>query len=230
MAAKRAAGRTPCNPWDMRFPLCVGRMWDGTMLSSGCALPSPASAEGCCPSLFGWFTGTTARSDCCCTFMSAVRFTAFADRSWSVDQDVQEISRFSCMLFLSACGVICPSASRTIISKFLSRRYRTDRYGHPNIETSDRAPLEKTMALIKRKLGNSGLEIAPIVFGGNVFGWTADEATSFRLLDAFVAAEFNAVGTAGGFSKRVAGNKSGEEGKINGQRRKRNRGPTRLIV
>jgi len=35
------------------------------------------------------------------------------------------------------------------------------------------------MALTKRKLGNSGLEIAPIVFGGNVFGWTADEATSF---------------------------------------------------
>jgi len=57
MAAKRAAGRTPCNPWDMRFPLCVGRMWDGTMFSSVCALPSPASAEGCCPSLFGWFTG-----------------------------------------------------------------------------------------------------------------------------------------------------------------------------
>jgi len=57
MAAKRAAGRTPCNPWDMRFPLCVGRMWDGTMFSSVCALPSPASAEGCCPSLFDWFTG-----------------------------------------------------------------------------------------------------------------------------------------------------------------------------
>jgi hypothetical protein len=49
MAAKRAAGRTPCNPWDMRFPLCVGRMWDGTMFSSVCALPSPASAEGMLP-------------------------------------------------------------------------------------------------------------------------------------------------------------------------------------
>src|SRR6266852_1937008 len=71
------------------------------MFSSVCALPSPASAEGCCPSLFGWFTGTTAQSDFSCTFMSAVRFMAFADRSWSVDQDVQEISRFSCMLFLS---------------------------------------------------------------------------------------------------------------------------------
>jgi hypothetical protein len=106
MAAERAAGRTPCNPWDMRFPLCVGRMWDGTMFSSVCALPSPASAEGCCPSLFGWFTGTTAQSDFSCTFMSAVRFMAFADRSWSVDQDVQEISRFSCMLFLSVRGFL----------------------------------------------------------------------------------------------------------------------------
>jgi aryl-alcohol dehydrogenase-like predicted oxidoreductase len=34
----------------------------------------------------------------------------------------------------------------------------------------------------KRKLGRSGLEIAPLAFGGNVFGWTVDEATSFRLL------------------------------------------------
>ena len=40
----------------------------------------------------------------------------------------------------------------------------------------------------KRMLGNSGLEVAPLAFGGNVFGWTADEPTSFRLLDAFVAA------------------------------------------
>src|SRR5258708_27755863 len=76
------------------------------MCSSVCALPSPASAEGCCPSLFGWFTGTTAQSDFSCTFMSAVRFMAFADRSWSVDQDVQEISRFSCMLFLSVRGFL----------------------------------------------------------------------------------------------------------------------------
>ena len=58
-----AAFRTPFNPWDMRFPLCVGCMLDGTMFSSVCALPSPTSAEGC-PSLFGWFIGTTAQSDC----------------------------------------------------------------------------------------------------------------------------------------------------------------------
>ena len=40
----------------------------------------------------------------------------------------------------------------------------------------------------KRKLGQSDLEFAPIAFGGNVFGWTADEATSHRILDAFVDA------------------------------------------
>src|SRR5712692_8078292 len=73
------------------------------MFSSVCALPSPASAEGC-PSLFGWFTSTTAQSDFSCTFTSAVRFMAFADRSCSVVQDVQEISRFMCMLFLSVRG------------------------------------------------------------------------------------------------------------------------------
>src|SRR5450756_1892328 len=75
------------------------------MFSSNCALPSPASAEAC-PSLFGWFTGTTAQSDFPCTFASAVRFMAFADRSWPVDQDVQEISRCSCMLFLSVRGFL----------------------------------------------------------------------------------------------------------------------------
>ena len=73
------------------------------MFSLVCALPSSASAEGC-PSLFGWFMGTTAQSDFSWTFMSAVRFMAFADRSWPFDQDVQEISRFSCMLFLSVRG------------------------------------------------------------------------------------------------------------------------------
>src|SRR3984893_18366430 len=75
------------------------------MFSLVCALSSPTSAEGC-PSLFGWFTGTTAQSDFSCTFMSAVWFMAFADRSCSFVQDVQEISRFSCMLFLSVRGFL----------------------------------------------------------------------------------------------------------------------------
>jgi aryl-alcohol dehydrogenase-like predicted oxidoreductase len=53
----------------------------------------------------------------------------------------------------------------------------------------------------KRCLGNSGLEIAPLAFGGNVFGWTADERTSFKLLDAFVAAGFNLIDTANVYSR-----------------------------
>ena len=46
----------------------------------------------------------------------------------------------------------------------------------------------------KRPLGDSGLQTAPLVFGGNVFGWTADRDRSFALLDAFVDAGFNVVG------------------------------------
>jgi aryl-alcohol dehydrogenase-like predicted oxidoreductase len=86
------------------------------------------------------------------------------------------------------------------------------------------------MAHTKRKLGNSGLEIAPIVFGGNVFGWTADEATSFRLLDAFVGAGFNAVDTADSYSKWVAGNKGGESETIIGKWLKRSEGRQRVII
>src|ERR1700677_5377970 len=73
------------------------------MFSLGCVLPSPTSAEGC-PPLFGWFTGSTTQSDFSSTCMSAVRFMAFADRPWSSHQGVLEISRFSCMLFLSVRG------------------------------------------------------------------------------------------------------------------------------
>src|SRR2546430_14052953 len=75
------------------------------MFSSVCALPSPASAEGW-PSLFGWFTGTTAQSDFSSTCMSAVRLGAFADRPRSSDHGALEISRFSCMLFLSVRGFL----------------------------------------------------------------------------------------------------------------------------
>jgi aryl-alcohol dehydrogenase-like predicted oxidoreductase len=60
------------------------------------------------------------------------------------------------------------------------------------------------------KLGNSGLEVSPIAFGGNIFGWTVDEPTSFQLLDAFVAAGFNFIDTADVYSKWAPGNKGGE--------------------
>src|SRR6202022_570530 len=86
------------------------------------------------------------------------------------------------------------------------------------------------MAVTKRKLGNSGLEITPIVFGGNVFGWTADEATSFDLLDAYVAAGFNAGETAGVYSKWVRGNKGGESETIIGKWLKSSGKRQRVII
>lgn len=69
----------------------------------------------------------------------------------------------------------------------------------------------------KRPLGRSGLETAPLVFGGNVFGWTADRERSFVLLDAFVDAGFNAVDTADAYSRWVPGNSGGESEIIIGE-------------
>jgi aryl-alcohol dehydrogenase-like predicted oxidoreductase len=69
----------------------------------------------------------------------------------------------------------------------------------------------------KRKLGRSGLEFAPIAFGGNVFGWTADEATSHKILDAFVDAGFSFVDTADVYSRWVPGHKGGESEAIIGK-------------
>lgn len=62
----------------------------------------------------------------------------------------------------------------------------------------------------RRKLGNSGLEIAPLAFGGNVFGWTVDEPTAFQLLDAFVDAGFDFIDTADVYSAWKPGNQGGE--------------------
>src|SRR6188508_3348146 len=73
------------------------------------------------------------------------------------------------------------------------------------------------MAFTMRKLGNSGLEVAPLAFGGNVFGWTIDEATSFRLLDAFVDGGFNLVDTADVYSRWAPGNQGGESETILGK-------------
>jgi aryl-alcohol dehydrogenase-like predicted oxidoreductase len=69
----------------------------------------------------------------------------------------------------------------------------------------------------RRKLGSTGFEIAPLAFGGNVFGWTADESTSFRLLDAFVAAGFNLIDTADSYSRWVKGHQGGESETIIGR-------------
>ncbi len=71
--------------------------------------------------------------------------------------------------------------------------------------------------MIKRALGRSGIAIAPIVFGGNVFGWTADQPTSFALLDRFVDQGFNAIDTADTYPSWVPGNSGGESETIIGE-------------
>ena len=81
-----------------------------------------------------------------------------------------------------------------------------------------------------RKLGETGLEISPLVFGGNIFGWTVDQATSFKLLDAFVAAGFNSVDTADVYSKWVPGHTGGESEVILGEWMKRKGNRNKVIV
>ncbi|MEU1519342.1 aldo/keto reductase [Streptomyces sp. NPDC005811] len=68
-----------------------------------------------------------------------------------------------------------------------------------------------------RKLGSSDLEVFPLALGGNVFGWTADEATSFAVLDAYAAAGGNFVDTADSYSAWVDGNSGGESETILGR-------------
>ena len=62
----------------------------------------------------------------------------------------------------------------------------------------------------KRKLGRSGLEMAPVVFGGNVFGWSVDQAGANRLLDSFVDLGFNAIDTANSYPRWVPNALDGE--------------------
>lgn len=72
-----------------------------------------------------------------------------------------------------------------------------------------------------RNLGRSGLSVTPLALGGNVFGWTADEATSFAILDAFVEAGGNAIDTADGYSYWVPGHQGGESETVIGRWLKR---------
>jgi aryl-alcohol dehydrogenase-like predicted oxidoreductase len=69
----------------------------------------------------------------------------------------------------------------------------------------------------KRPLGHSGLSAAPLALGGNVFGWTADEKTSFEILDRFVDGGFELVDTANSYSTWVPGHKGGESEAIIGK-------------
>jgi len=69
----------------------------------------------------------------------------------------------------------------------------------------------------KRKLGSTGFTVAPLALGGNVFGWTADEAMSFKLLDAFVGAGFNLIDTADSYSRWASGHQGGESETVIGR-------------
>ena len=82
----------------------------------------------------------------------------------------------------------------------------------------------------KRKLGNTDLLVSPITFGGNVFGWTIDEAKSFEILDAFVEAGFNFIDTADVYSRWKPGNKGGESEAIIGNWMKSRNNRNKIIL
>ena len=81
-----------------------------------------------------------------------------------------------------------------------------------------------------RPLGRSGLQVSPICFGGNVFGWTADEATSFRLLDAWVDAGMNFIDTADVYSRWVPGHVGGESETLIGKWLQRSGKRDRIVL
>ena len=85
----------------------------------------------------------------------------------------------------------------------------------------------------KRKLGSSNLQVPPLCFGGNVFGWTADLPTSFKLLDALADAGCNFIDTADVYSKWAPGNQGGESETLIGRWLKHNartRGRHTLVI
>jgi aryl-alcohol dehydrogenase-like predicted oxidoreductase len=84
--------------------------------------------------------------------------------------------------------------------------------------------------LQKRRLGQTDLSIAPLVLGGNVFGWTADEKTSFDLLDRFAGAGLNAIDTADAYSRWVPGHKGGESETIIGKWMKSRGNRDKIVV
>jgi aryl-alcohol dehydrogenase-like predicted oxidoreductase len=69
----------------------------------------------------------------------------------------------------------------------------------------------------RREIGHSGLRVAPLALGGNVFGWTADEATSFAVLDAFVDGGFQLIDTADVYSRWAPGHAGGESESVIGR-------------
>ena len=82
----------------------------------------------------------------------------------------------------------------------------------------------------RRKLGNSGIEIYPLAFGGNVFGWTVGKTMSFSLLDAFVEAGFSLIDTADVYSRWVTGHNGGESEIIIGKWMKRRGNREKVVI
>ena len=86
------------------------------------------------------------------------------------------------------------------------------------------------MTVEKRPLGQSAIQVAPLALGGNVFGWTADEAISFNILDAFVADGGNMVDSADVYSAWVPGHQGGESETVIGNWLKRAPGKRDKVV
>lgn len=82
----------------------------------------------------------------------------------------------------------------------------------------------------RRKIGRSELEVSPLCFGGNVFGWTINEDTSFQILDHFIAAGGNFIDTADVYSKWVPGNQGGESEIILGKWLKQRGNRDRVVI
>lgn len=82
----------------------------------------------------------------------------------------------------------------------------------------------------KRKLGTTNLEVYPVTFGGNVFGWTIDEKKSFEILDGFTGAGFNFIDTADVYSRWAPGNEGGESETIIGNWMKQKGNRKGLII
>ncbi|MBB2973477.1 aldo/keto reductase [Mesorhizobium sp. RMAD-H1] len=84
--------------------------------------------------------------------------------------------------------------------------------------------------MARKKLGRTEIEVSKLCFGGNVFGWTADEATSFSLLDRFVDAGLNFIDTADAYSSWAPGNTGGESETIIGNWLKQRGGRDRVVI
>jgi aryl-alcohol dehydrogenase-like predicted oxidoreductase len=117
--------------------------------------------------------------------------------------EVGGVSDFLHSRSLHRCGF--PDAASTIRAHFVAET-TSNRHDFVAswLETKEGVEMKK------RELGKSGLRVAPLAFGGNVFGWTVAEPTAFQLLDAFVSSGFNLIDTADVYSRWVPGNKGGE--------------------